>query len=87
MIIHPGALLVIIWLLVALGASIISTNDKCWKYVGDKLLGIYALCVIYVRKLLIFCAKKLEKLVDESKELSVLWKSRISWYTNKIHFK
>ena len=84
---NSGALFVIIWLLVALAASIVSTNDKCWKYVGDKLLGIYALCIIYVRKLHILGKNEREKLINEGEKLSLLWKCKLSWYTSKIHFK
>lgn len=41
--------------------SMICTNDKLWKYVADRLLGLYALGIIYLRKLYYFVSYKIEE--------------------------
>lgn len=54
-------ILMIIFLILTLAMSMISTNDKWWKWCGDKLLGIYVLIIIGIRKL-IYESKKLSEL-------------------------
>lgn len=41
--------------------SMICTNDKLWKYVTDRLLGLYALGIIYLRKFYYFISYKIEE--------------------------
>lgn len=58
---HDGGIFIVLVLIITGILSMICTNDKLWKYVADRLLGLYALGIIYLRKFYYFISYKIEE--------------------------